>query len=165
MSAATGSARAPATLQGAIDGGRLMLTAGGAWIADHARALEPQIDAQSQPPRRQTVTHVEIETSRIDQLDTFGAWLIERLMRAWQARGVTVEVTGLPENYRGLVAELHQVKLEAEDIEPRRPLRDALPRSAGRSTRSGIMRPASCRCWVRCWSPWGASSRAHRLSG
>jgi phospholipid/cholesterol/gamma-HCH transport system permease protein len=125
MGAVTGSASAPATLQGAIDGDRLMLTAGGAWIADHARALEPQIDAQSQPPRRQTVKHVEIETSRIGQIDSFGAWLIERLLRAWQARGVTVEVKGLPEKYRGLVAEMHQVKLETEDLEPRRPLRDA----------------------------------------
>ena len=126
MGAVTGSASAQATLQGAMDGDRLRLTAAGAWIADHARALEPQIDAQSHPPRRKTVTRVEIETSRIGQLDTFGAWLIERLMRTWQARGATVEVTGLPENYRGLVAEMNQVKLETDDDVGRpRPLRDA----------------------------------------
>lgn len=125
MSAVSRSAGAQATLQGAIEGDRLRLTASGAWIADQARALEPQIDAQSQARRRQAVKRVEIETSHIGQLDTFGAWLIERLTRTWQARGATVEVTGLPENYRGLVAEMHQVKLEAEDVEPRRPLRDA----------------------------------------
>jgi phospholipid/cholesterol/gamma-HCH transport system permease protein len=50
--------------------------------------------------------------ARVERLDTFGAWLLERLVRAFTARGCATNVTGLREDYRALIEELHGVKLD-----------------------------------------------------
>ena len=99
-----------ALLEGVQDGLRLRLAAGGAWIAENARTLEPMIDAET--GRRETIAQVDIDMARVDRLDTFGAWLLERLMRSFSARGCDTRVTGLKEDYRALMAEVHGVKLD-----------------------------------------------------
>ena len=86
-------------------GDRLVLTAVGAWTAVHAQYLEPAIEAKS--TSSQPVRAVDIDLSQVKPLDTFGAWLIERLARAWSARGAETRILGLPEDYRGLVDEVH----------------------------------------------------------
>ena len=48
----------------------------------------------------------------VERLDTFGAWLLERLVRAFQSRGAATEIVGLKQDYRALIDELHQIKLE-----------------------------------------------------
>ncbi len=50
--------------------------------------------------------------ARVDRLDTFGAWLLERLTRSFSARGCETAVTGLKEDYRALVDEVHGVPPE-----------------------------------------------------
>jgi phospholipid/cholesterol/gamma-HCH transport system permease protein len=97
-------------LQGTADGERLKLAAGGAWIAENARELEAQIDATTQ--RGDTVRRVEIDMGAVDQLDTFGAWLLEQLTRSFSSRGCDTKVIGLKEDYRALMAEVHGVKSE-----------------------------------------------------
>ena len=99
-----------ATLEGKAQGERLLLAAAGAWIADHARALEPLIDRQSRPSRK--IKRVDIDVSGIDRLDTFGAWLLQRLERAFKERGVETQLTGLADDYRRLIDEMHNVKFE-----------------------------------------------------
>ena len=91
-------------------GDRLVLTAAGAWTAVHAHDLEPLVDAQA--TSSQPVRAVDIDISGVKPLDTFGAWLIERLARAWSARGVETRILGLPEDYRGLVEEVHSANLK-----------------------------------------------------
>jgi phospholipid/cholesterol/gamma-HCH transport system permease protein len=97
-------------LQGTADGERLKLAGGGAWIAENARVLEAQIDAATQ--RGDTVRRVEIDMGAVDQLDTFGAWLLEQLTRSFSSRGCDTRVIGLKEDYRALMAEVHGVKSE-----------------------------------------------------
>src|SRR5215467_3911420 len=87
--------------------GRLELAASGAWTVEHAQALEPLVEAAS--GRRQKVSRVAIDMGRVDRLDTFGAWLVERLLRAWQSAGLEATVAGLPEHYGGLLREVHNV--------------------------------------------------------
>src|SRR3974390_1758012 len=99
-------------LEGSAHGERLQLSGIGAWTAENARRLEAEIDAETQ--RREPIKRVEIDMARVDQLDTFGAWLLERLSRTFSARGCTTQVFGLRENYRALVDELHGVKEEPE---------------------------------------------------
>jgi len=88
-------------------GERLELAATGSWTVEHARALEPLVDAASR--RRSAVARVRIDMGRVDRLDTFGAWLVERLMRAWQSAGLEATVAGLPEHYGGLLREVRNV--------------------------------------------------------
>jgi phospholipid/cholesterol/gamma-HCH transport system permease protein len=99
-----------ALLQGAQDGGRLKLAAGGAWTAANAHALESMIDAETRRP--DAIMQVDIDMAGVERLDTFGAWLLERLMRGFSTRGCETRVYGLNEDYRALMDEVHGVKLD-----------------------------------------------------
>jgi len=99
------------TLDKAVSGERLEFAATGSWTVEHAHALEPLIQAASD--QRQKVNRVSIDMGRVDRLDTFGAWLVERLVRAWRSAGLEASVTGLAERYRGLLQEVQNVNREA----------------------------------------------------
>jgi phospholipid/cholesterol/gamma-HCH transport system permease protein len=93
-------------LIGTVAAGRLHLAAAGRWTAAHAGELEPLIDAAGKD--RAPVKAVIIDMARVERLDTFGAWLIERLVRDCAAAGCSTEVQGLSDDYRGLVEEVRQ---------------------------------------------------------
>jgi phospholipid/cholesterol/gamma-HCH transport system permease protein len=95
------------TLTAALSAERLAIAAAGAWTVEHAHVLEVLVEGASR--QRQKVSRVSIDLSAVDRLDTFGAWLIERLARGWKAAGLEASVVGLPEDYRGLLAEVSSV--------------------------------------------------------
>jgi len=97
----------PACLTATIDGERLGLTATGAWTAERAAELEKAVDETA--TRYQTARSIDIDLAKIERLDTFGAWLIERLNRAFVARGSTTRIIGLTDSDRGLIEEVRQV--------------------------------------------------------
>jgi phospholipid/cholesterol/gamma-HCH transport system permease protein len=95
-------------LIGTLEGERLTLLAVGAWTAERAAQLEKLVDAtvrRHEPPRR-----VDIDLAGIERLDTFGAWLIERLVRAFAARGCEARIVGLSDKDRGLMEKVRQVE-------------------------------------------------------
>ena len=98
-------------LASSAEGGRLKLAAAGAWTARNARRLEATIAAETK--RDGAVSRVEIDMARVERLDTFGAWLLERLVRSFSARGAATQVANLKEDFRALADEVHGVKLEA----------------------------------------------------
>jgi phospholipid/cholesterol/gamma-HCH transport system permease protein len=111
---------AEAVLSGKTEGDRLLLSAAGPWIADHARSLETLVENESKKNR--VVKRVEIDLSKIDQLDTFGAWLVERLVRNWTENGAQTKVTGVADDFRELVEDMHKVKVqEVAQVEGRPP--------------------------------------------
>jgi len=89
-----------------VVGERLVFAAAGAWTVEHARELEPLIAAASD--KRLAAARVGIDMGNVDRLDTFGAWLIERLVRAWHRAGLEATIEGLPEHYRGLLQEVRK---------------------------------------------------------
>jgi phospholipid/cholesterol/gamma-HCH transport system permease protein len=97
-------------LEGTTEGDQLTLAGIGAWTAQNARRLESQVEGAA--TRHGAVKHVAIDMSGVERLDTFGAWLLERLMRAFSARGCDTQMVGLREDYRALINEVHSVKLE-----------------------------------------------------
>jgi phospholipid/cholesterol/gamma-HCH transport system permease protein len=97
-------------LEATAQGERLRLAGAGAWTAENAHNLEALIDSEIR--RGGTISHVVIDMGRVDRLDTFGAWLLERLTRSFTARGCDTKVTGLKEDYRALIDEVHGVKRE-----------------------------------------------------
>ncbi len=99
-----------AALTGTRTGDRLVLTAGGAWTAIHAHDLEPLVDAQAESS--QPVRAVDIDIAGVNKLDTFGAWLIERLARSWSTRGIETRILGLRDDYRVLFEEVHNSNLK-----------------------------------------------------
>jgi phospholipid/cholesterol/gamma-HCH transport system permease protein len=96
-------------LEGTTEGERLKLAGAGAWIATNASRLEAEIDALAR--RRGKFKRVDIDMGGVERLDTFGAWLLERLVRAFSARGCETRITGLKEDYRALMEKLHAVKM------------------------------------------------------
>jgi phospholipid/cholesterol/gamma-HCH transport system permease protein len=101
-------------LEGTKDGGQLKIAAAGAWVAENARDLEALIDGETL--REGAISRVDIDMGRVERLDTFGAWLLERLVRAFSARGCETNITGLKEDYRALVDEVRGVKPEAKAV-------------------------------------------------
>ncbi|MGB0087465.1 MAG: MlaE family lipid ABC transporter permease subunit [Rhodomicrobiaceae bacterium] len=93
-------------LSSTVVGERLKLTAAGSWTAPFAATLEPLIESQALAATR--VPSMSIDMAGVREFDTFGAWLLERLVRAWQGQGRPAEITGLPDHYRGLLEEMRQ---------------------------------------------------------
>jgi phospholipid/cholesterol/gamma-HCH transport system permease protein len=87
-------------------GDRLELAAAGTWTVDRAADLENLV--VSAAGQAKAVKSAAINMARIERLDTFGAWLLERLVREFTASGRGLDVVGLPDRYRDLVHEASQ---------------------------------------------------------
>jgi phospholipid/cholesterol/gamma-HCH transport system permease protein len=96
-----------AALTGLTEGDRVALAATGAWTAERATELEKVIDDMAH--RYKDARNVDIDLAKLERLDTFGAWLIERLKRTFAACGTTAHIVGLSEADRGLMEELQAV--------------------------------------------------------
>jgi phospholipid/cholesterol/gamma-HCH transport system permease protein len=81
----------------------LTLAASGSWTAAHADALERLV--QSHAPEIAGAPRAAIDAGAVQEVDTYGAWLLERLLR--HARNA--ELVELPSRYRGVLDEMHQV--------------------------------------------------------
>ena len=96
------------TLERTARGGALALCAAGPWTASFAPLLERIVaDAERLAGSRPDIL---IDVSQVSKLDTFGAWLIERLRRSLTQGTVETKITGLSENYSSLVDEVRRVK-------------------------------------------------------
>ncbi len=103
------SSRDP-TLRAVPGADRLELAAAGPWTALHASTLESLIGAA--PLGQRSRGSVRIDLAGIGELDTFGAWLLERLFRACREGAREASFVGVPERYRGLLDEMTAVNRE-----------------------------------------------------
>jgi phospholipid/cholesterol/gamma-HCH transport system permease protein len=94
-------------LNSARNGEQLALNAAGSWTAPHVDVLEQL--TQNIASQAAEAPHLAIDMSAVSELDTFGAWLLERLVRASTDHGHEAQYIGLPEHYRGILDELHHV--------------------------------------------------------
>src|SRR6266568_6033788 len=89
-------------------GNALALCATGSWTARFAPVLERMVaDAEKLGGTR---PNIFIDVSQVSKLDTFGAWLIERLRRSLTQGGAEAKIAGLSANYSSLVDEVRRVK-------------------------------------------------------
>lgn len=89
-------------------GNALALCATGTWTASFAPVLERMVaDAEKLAGGPQNIF---IDVSEVAKLDTFGAWLIERLRRSLTKGPVEAQIAGLSANYSSLVDEVRQVR-------------------------------------------------------
>jgi phospholipid/cholesterol/gamma-HCH transport system permease protein len=91
----------------------LSLRAAGAWTAPFAPVLEKLV-AEAEKLAG-SATEVLIDVSGVSRLDTFGAWLIERLRRSFTQGSVEARIDGLSDNYSGLVDEVRRVSTASAD--------------------------------------------------
>ena len=99
-----------ALLESFAEGDRLRLSGTGSWTATRARSLEPLIDAQIS--RGENIRRVDIDMSKVDRLDTYGALLLERLEKDFKSRGAATTLLGLKEDHRTLMDRLHSLPPE-----------------------------------------------------
>ena len=96
--------------------GRVKVVAAGSWTIAFARELEALVAGLS-------AQSGEIDLTQVDRLDTFGAWLLEDLIRQAQQRGGGLALTAVPDRFRGLLEEVGQANREASPApRPRRGL-------------------------------------------
>ena len=96
------------TLERIARGNGLALCAAGSWTAGFASRLEEIVaDAEKLTGSR---PNISIDVSQVSRLDTFGAWLIERLRRSLTHGEVEAKIAGLSADYSSLVDEVRRVK-------------------------------------------------------
>src|SRR6185503_8819640 len=102
-------------LSSRINAERLDFTAAGSWTTAHSGALEHLVDeAVAQVAGGSGMT---VNMAGVQELDTLGAWLLERLIRGFRERGRNAGFIEVPEPFRGLLEEMHEINRK-----PRAPL-------------------------------------------
>ena len=93
----------PPLLTATPSGDVLELRPGGSWTAANVATLEALSNGvTAQLDRSKTV---KVDMTGVRELDTLGAWLLEKISR----RATRAEVIGVADNYAGLIEEVHQV--------------------------------------------------------
>jgi phospholipid/cholesterol/gamma-HCH transport system permease protein len=96
-----------ALLAATVSGDRLELSAAGDWTADRANDLERLVTAVAIPPQS-PIKVVQVNMAGVAKLDTYGAWLLERLLRGSRESGAAADVINLDDQFRTLVDTVHQ---------------------------------------------------------
>lgn len=98
-----------------LDRNGARLEVGGAWTIKETPRLDTEL--RGLEPRSGTIA---IDGSKIDRLDSAGAWLLIRTKRAWEAAGKSVSSFQLPERYAPLLENLDQERKPPPPVrEPR----------------------------------------------
>jgi phospholipid/cholesterol/gamma-HCH transport system permease protein len=85
----------------------LELRPGGSWTAANGATLEALSDAVT--PQLDRSKTVKLDLAGVRELDTLGAWLLEKMSRRTASAGHRAEVVGVADNYAGLIEEVRQV--------------------------------------------------------
>ncbi len=88
-------------------GDGLELRPGGSWTAANVTGMEALSESVMADLDRSKVVRLDMDGLR--ELDTLGAWLLEKLSRRAALAGHRIEVVGVADNYAGLIDEVRQV--------------------------------------------------------
>ncbi len=94
---------------------RLLVEADGTWTAPQASEAEALVDAMARETAASPPAKTSIDVAHVERLDTYGAWLIERLARTAGEKGVEAEIVGLDAHDRGLFEHIRRVNREAPE--------------------------------------------------
>lgn len=101
------------------EGDHIKVEGQGAWTSEYADSLEQAV--MQVASRYGEAKAVEIDLSRLDRMDTFGALLLERLRRVWQEKGVEPQIVGLNPAYSVLIEEMTRTGREPPPPERKPP--------------------------------------------
>ncbi|HET7681486.1 MAG TPA: ABC transporter permease [Xanthobacteraceae bacterium] len=100
------------TLTCTTKGEWLELAPAGSWTTGRSAALEDSVAAAM--PQVSTARKISVNMAGVRELDTLGAWLLERLVRRGP-RKPEVQIIGLPDRYRGLLDQVKRVNLQSAE--------------------------------------------------
>ena len=96
-----------ALLTATPSGDVLELHPGGSWTAANGATLETLSDAITPQLDRSGI--VRVDMAEVRELDTLGAWMIEKMSRRVTSAGHRADVVGVADDYAGLIEEVRQV--------------------------------------------------------
>ncbi|MDP1868976.1 MAG: MlaE family lipid ABC transporter permease subunit [Bradyrhizobium sp.] len=85
----------------------LELRPAGSWTAANVTMLEALSDGVA--PQLDRSNAIKLDLAGLRELDTLGAWLLEKMSRRASSAGHPVELVGVADNYAGLIEEVRQV--------------------------------------------------------
>lgn len=85
----------------------LVLSPSGSWTAAHAATLEDLVNFVSL--KVQKTQNLKIDMAAVRELDTLGAWLLEKISRGAAEAGRPATVVGVAGRYEGLIEDVQQV--------------------------------------------------------
>jgi phospholipid/cholesterol/gamma-HCH transport system permease protein len=97
----------PPLLTATPSGDVLELRPGGSWTAANVTVLEALSDAVTVQLDRSKA--VKLDMTEVRELDTLGAWLLEKISRRAASSGHRAEVVGVADKYAGLIEDVRQV--------------------------------------------------------
>jgi phospholipid/cholesterol/gamma-HCH transport system permease protein len=106
----TADTMTPALITGVMTADRLELAAAGSWTASNADRLASLVDAAARDAARDR--SITIDMTSVEQLDTLGAWLLERVARSSKHNGKRTRFNGLKAQHRDLIDEMERVNLQ-----------------------------------------------------
>ncbi len=100
------------SLNANVHDGRFELAASGSWTAVHAGELEAVISKAGDDAAK--AGDVSIDMRNVAAFDTYGAWLLERLIRKRSGAGQQTGIVGLREEFQGILQDVHGVNRKEE---------------------------------------------------
>ncbi len=97
----------PPLLTATPAGDVLELRPGGSWTAANVTTLEALSGTVADKLDRSK--SVKLDMADVRELDTLGAWMLEKMSRRAASAGRPTEVVGVADNYAGLIEEVRQV--------------------------------------------------------
>jgi phospholipid/cholesterol/gamma-HCH transport system permease protein len=94
-------------LTATLSGDGLELRPVGSWTAANVATLESLSNGVADELDRSKA--VKLDMASVSELDTLGAWLLEKISRRATSAGRRADLVGVPDNYAGLIEEVHQV--------------------------------------------------------
>jgi phospholipid/cholesterol/gamma-HCH transport system permease protein len=94
-------------LNATASGGSLELRPSGSWTSANVAALERLSDAVA--PQLDRSETVKLDMAEVRELDTLGAWLLEKMSRRATSAGHRADMIGVADHYAGLIEEVRQV--------------------------------------------------------
>jgi phospholipid/cholesterol/gamma-HCH transport system permease protein len=85
----------------------IILSPSGSWTAAHASALENLVSFAS--PTLQQTSKLKIDMADVRELDTLGAWLLEKISRGAADAGHPTTVVSIASRYEGLIEDVRRV--------------------------------------------------------
>ncbi len=98
------------SLNTSTQAGRCEIAASGSWTAVYAGDLEALIGRAA--AESANARDVSIDMRGVGAFDTFGAWLLERLIRERSSGGLETGIVGLRDEFQGLLHDVHEVNRE-----------------------------------------------------
>jgi phospholipid/cholesterol/gamma-HCH transport system permease protein len=101
------------------DGDALLVRASGAWTVRELTQIETELGPLHKGAQERASTVVVIDLAELDEMDTAGAWLIERTFREFEDLGASVSYSGVSGSYGVLLEEVRR-NIRRDRPEPER---------------------------------------------